>query len=50
MGEFIKKNITKTKNKKKKVKAFHQKVKVFRDTDPKMAVVMWGVSHSVCHF
>jgi len=47
MGDFIKKNITKTKNKKKKVKAFHQKVKVFRATDPKMAVVMWGVSHSI---
>ena len=50
MSEFIKKNITKTKCKKKKVKAFHQKVKVFRATDPKMAVVMWGVSQSVCSF
>ena len=28
MSDFIKKNITKTKFKKKKVKAFHQKVKV----------------------
>lgn len=47
MSEFIKKNITKTKCKKKKVKAFHQKVKVFRATDPKMAVLMWGVNHSI---
>jgi len=47
MSDFIKKNITKTKCKKKKVKAFHQKVKVFRATDPKMAVLMWGVSHSI---
>lgn len=47
MSEFIKKNITKTKVKKKKVKAFHQKVKVFRATDPKMAVLMWGVSQSI---
>ncbi|XP_066918785.1 phosphatidylinositol 5-phosphate 4-kinase type-2 alpha-like isoform X2 [Clytia hemisphaerica] len=36
-----------TKSKKKKVKAVHQKVKVFRVHDPKMAVLMWGVTHSV---
>lgn len=47
MSDFIKKNITKTKCKKKKVKAFHQKVKCFRATDPKMAVLMWGISHSI---
>jgi len=41
------KGLTKTKSKKKKVKAFHQKVKVFRANDPKMAVLMWGVSHSI---
>lgn len=43
----LKKSLTKTKSKRKKVKAFHQKVKVFRATDPKMAVLMWGVSHSI---
>lgn len=42
--------VTKMKSKKKKVKAFHQKVKVFRANDPKLAVLMWGVSHSVSVF
>ena len=45
--ESIKDAFTKTKSKKKKVKAVHQKVKVFRVHDPKMAVLMWGVTHSV---
>lgn len=45
--ETIKDKFTKTKSKKKKVKAVHQKVKVFRANDPKMAVFMWGVTHSV---
>ena len=45
--DSIKDAFTKTKSKKKKVKAVHQKVKVFRVHDPKMAVLMWGVTHSV---
>lgn len=48
--ETIKDTFTKTKSKKKKVKAVHQKVKVFRANDPKMAVLMWGVTHSVRKF
>ncbi|XP_065666838.1 phosphatidylinositol 5-phosphate 4-kinase type-2 alpha isoform X3 [Hydra vulgaris] len=43
----IKKSVTKTKSKRKKMKAFHQKVKVFRAKDPRMAVLMWGVSQSI---
>ena len=45
--ETLKETFTKTKSKKKKVKSVHQKVKVFRVHDPKMAVLMWGVTHSV---
>lgn len=43
----LKDAFTKTKSKKKKLKAVHQKVKVFRVHDPKMAVLMWGITHSV---
>ena len=45
--DTLKKTVTKTKSKRKKMKAFHQKVKIFRAKDPKMAVLMWGVSQSV---
>jgi len=48
--ETLKDTFTKTKSKKKKVKSVHQKVKVFRVHDPKMAVLMWGVTHSVSIF
>eukprot|EP00112_Aurelia_sp_Birch-Aquarium-sp1_P009553 Seg2089.5 transcript_id=Seg2089.5/GoldUCD/mRNA.D3Y31 product="Phosphatidylinositol 5-phosphate 4-kinase type-2 alpha" protein_id=Seg2089.5/GoldUCD/D3Y31 len=40
-------SLTKMKKKKKKIKAFHQKKKLFRAQDPKISVLMWGICHSV---
>ena len=40
-------SVTKTKAKKKKIKAFHQKKKLFRAQDPKISILMWGICHSV---
>lgn len=40
-------SLTKMKKKKKKIKAFHQKKKLFRAQDPKISVLMWGISHSI---
>eukprot|EP00794_Sanderia_malayensis_P003489 gene3490-3987_t len=39
--------VTKMKKKKKKIKAFHQKKKLFRAQDPKISILMWGISHSI---
>ena len=33
--------------KKKKLKAFHQKKKLFRVYEPRLAVLVWGIGHSV---
>ncbi len=35
------------KSKVKKVNALHQKQKVFRQSDPILAVLMWGINHTV---
>ena len=40
-------SVTKMKAKKKKIKAFYQKKKLFRAQDPKISVLMWGICHSV---
>ncbi|XP_065054078.1 phosphatidylinositol 5-phosphate 4-kinase type-2 beta-like isoform X2 [Rhopilema esculentum] len=40
-------SVTKMKQKKKKIKAFHQKKKLFRAQDPKISVLMWGICHSI---
>lgn len=40
-------SVTKMKKKKKKIKAFHQKKKLFRAQDPKISVLMWGIGHSI---
>lgn len=49
MAEMINTNSTKKKMKKKKVKPSQQKHKVFLATDPRLAVLMWGVNHSISH-
>ena len=36
-----------TKQKKKHIKAMHQKVKLFRAKEPLLSVFMWGINHSV---
>jgi len=38
---------TSAKQKKKHLKAMHQKVKLFRAKEPVLSVFMWGVSHSI---
>ena len=47
MADSAATSLTKMKKKKKKIKAFHQKKKLFRAQDPKISVLMWGICHSV---
>ncbi|ESN90596.1 hypothetical protein HELRODRAFT_156183 [Helobdella robusta] len=35
-----------TKQKKKRIKAVHQKLRVFRAKEPLLGIIMWGVNHS----